>query len=217
MKIRFLGHSAFLLTASDTTRIITDPYVPGAFGGAITYAPIAEPADFITVSHNHIDHNNVTGVPGDHKTIRSAGERKAGGVTVTGFDCFHDENSGRDRGTNVIFVFEDAGLRLAHGGDLGHVPTAQAQAIGRVDVLLVPVGGHFTIGPNEAHETMRLLGARVTIPMHFKTSKTDMPIVGVEEFLKGQGNVKRAGKSEIELTPATLPDAPTIIVLEHAL
>ena len=217
MRVKWLGHSAFLLTATDGTRIVTDPYKPGCFNCAVNYGPIREAAGFVTVSHNHLDHNYVADLPGKLRAFRSAGERKAGGVTVTGFDCFHDENSGRDRGANVVFVFEDAGLRFAHCGDLGHVPTAQAQAIGRVDVLLVPVGGHFTIGPNEAHETVRLLGARVTIPMHFKTSKTDMPIVGVEEFLKGQGNVKRAGKSEIELTPATLPDAPTIIVLEHAL
>lgn len=217
MKVRFLGHAAFLLTASDGTRIVTDPYVPGAFGGAITYGPITEPADFVTVSHNHLDHNNAAGVPGEHMTIRSSGPRKAGAVTVTGFDCCHDEHGGRDRGANIIFVFEDSGLRLAHCGDIGHLPTAQAHAIGLVNVLLVPVGGHFTIGPAEARKTAELLGARVIIPMHYKTSKTNMPIVGVEEFLKGQGNVKRAGRSEVELTPATLPDAPTIVVLEHAL
>ncbi len=213
MRIRWLGHSAFLLTASDGTRIITDPYKPG---GEIEYGRITEPADFVTVSHNHFDHNDVAGVPGKPKAIRSSGSHKAGGVNVTGFDCFHDEQRGAKRGRNIIFVFEDAGRRVAHLGDLGHVPTEQAKAIGRVDVALIPVGGYFTIDPTAAHRAAELLGARVVIPMHFKTAKCTLPIVGVEEFTRGQANVKRLG-TEVEVSAASLPSNPEIWVLEHAL
>lgn len=217
MKIKWLGHSAFLLTASDGTRIITDPYEPGAFGGAIGYGPITETADFVTVSHNHLDHNYVGGLPGKAKTIRSAGNRKAGGVAVTGFDSFHDQQLGRNRGTNVIFVFDDAGLRVAHLGDLGHIPASQAKGMGRVDVVLVPVGGYFTIDAADAHKTAKLLGARVIVPMHFATAKTRMTIAGVYEFIKDQANVKLVGKSEVEVSAATLPDKPQIWILDHEL
>jgi L-ascorbate metabolism protein UlaG (beta-lactamase superfamily) len=217
VKVKWLGHSAFLLTASDGTRIITDPYQPGAFQGAISYGPITERADFVTVSHNHLDHNHVKGVPGEPKTIRSAGTRKAGAVTVFGFESFHDSEQGVQRGGNIIFVFEDAGLRVAHLGDLGHVPVKQAAAMGRVDVLLLPVGGHFTIGPEEARKTVELLAARVIIPMHFATGRTKMPISGAEEFTGGMPNVKRVGASETEITADTLPATPEVRVLEHAL
>lgn len=217
MRVKWLGHAAFLLVASDGTRIITDPYQPGAFDGAVNYGPIREPADFVTVSHDHLDHNHIAGLPGKPVVVRSAAARQAGAVKVTGFDSFHDDSRGSARGRNIIFLFDDAGLRVCHLGDLGHVPAAQAKVIGRVDVLLMPVGGHFTIGPAEAHEVAALLGARVVVPMHFATAKTDMPITGVEEFAGGRPNVKQFGASEVEITAATLPAGPEIWILEHAL
>jgi L-ascorbate metabolism protein UlaG (beta-lactamase superfamily) len=215
MRIKYLGHASFLLVTADGTRIVTDPYKPGAFDGAITYAPITEPAGFVTVSHDHLDHNFVEGVPGKPKAIRAAGSHQAGAVTVTGYDCFHDAERGARRGCNIIFVFEDAGLRVAHLGDLGHVPAEQAQAIGKVDVVLIPVGGYYTIDAPEAHRVAALFGAKVVIPMHFATQKTSMPITGVEQFTKGQANVKRIGGAEVEVTAATLPARPEIWVLEH--
>ena len=213
MRVKWLGHSAFLLTASDGTRIVADPYKPDR---GIPYGPITEPAEFVTVSHDHFDHNDVAGVPGKPKAIRSSGSHKAGGVSVTGFDCFHDDQRGAQRGKNIIFVFEDAGLRVAHLGDLGHVPAEQAKAIGRIDVAMIPVGGFFTIDPTVAHRTAELLGARVVIPMHYKTGKSSLPIVGVEEFIRGHANVKRLG-TEVEVSSGSLPASPEIWVLEHAL
>lgn len=213
MRIKWLAHSAFLLTASDGTRIVTDPYKPG---GGIAFGPITEPADFVTVSHDHFDHNDVAGVPGKPKAIRTSGSHMAGEVSVTGFDSFHDDKRGAQRGKNIIFVFEDAGLRVAHLGDLGHVPTEQAKAIGRVDVALIPVGGFYTIDPATAHRTAELLGARVVIPMHYKTGKLGLSIVGVDEFTRGRANVKRFGV-EVEVAADKLPSAPEIWVLEHAL
>ncbi|HTW90977.1 MAG TPA: MBL fold metallo-hydrolase [bacterium] len=229
MRIKWLAHSAFLLTASDGTRIVTDPYTPG---GGITFGRITEPADFVTVSHDHFDHNDVAGVPGKPAAIRSSGSHKAGGVSVTGFDTFHDDKHGAQRGRNIIFVFEDpvtlgtrsemsdisvmSPLRVAHLGDLGHVPTEQAKVIGKVDVVLIPVGGYYTIDPAAAHQTAELLGARVVIPMHYKTGKLGLPIVGVDEFTRGRTDVKKLG-TEVEVSTGSLPATPEIWVLEHAL
>lgn len=225
MRVRFLGHAAFLLTASDGTRIITDPYEPGAFGGAISYGPIAETADFVTVSHSHADHNHVAGLPGRPVVISAAGPHRAGRVGVTGTPTHHDQSQGSERGPNLVFVFEDAGLRVCHCGDLGCVPERLADSVGRVDVLLVPVGGHFTIGAAEAHRLTELLGARVVIPMHFATDKTKMPIAGVEDFVRSRENVNVIGGSDTEITAATLPGSTEtkpapgaeIRVLKHAL
>jgi L-ascorbate metabolism protein UlaG (beta-lactamase superfamily) len=215
MKFRYLGHSAFLLTASDGTRIITDPYEPNAFRGAIRYGAIVGPADFVTVSHDHSDHNYLDGIAGNPQVIYSAGVRQAGAVRVSATPTFHDATEGKDRGENLVFLFEDAGLRVLHCGDLGHVPAPGA--IGPADVLLVPVGGYFTIGPDEAFQVAGLVGARIIIPMHFATGKTKMPIVGVEEFIKGRENVNVVDGSDTELTAATLPGSTQIRVLKHAL
>ncbi len=217
MRIKYLGHAAFLLTASDGTRIITDPYKPGCFNGAVNYEPIRERADFVTISHDHLDHSYTHDLPGSSRVINNARGGSAGAVRVTGFETFHDESRGRERGGNIVFVFEDQGLRLAHLGDLGHVPDEQAKAIDTVHVVLLPVGGHFTVGPDQAHRTAALLRARVIIPMHYATEKTNMPIAGVDQFTKGQGNVRLVGASEVEVTLASLPESPQIWVLEHAL
>jgi len=117
-----------------------------------------------------------------------------------------------------VFVFEADGLRVCHCGDLGHLLTPQqVAAIGRVDVLLVPVGGTFTLDAAGARKVAAQLEARVAIPMHYKTDKLGFDIAGVEEFLRGQANVKRVGAPEVELGTDTLPPAPEVWVLEHAL
>jgi L-ascorbate metabolism protein UlaG (beta-lactamase superfamily) len=218
VKIKWFGHSAFLLTAADGTRVITDPYVPGSFSGAIRYAPIRDEAAAVTVSHHHQDHDGVARLSGKPIVIEKAGRCEVGPFVVTGFNAFHDSRHGSERGSNTIFLFEADGVRVCHCGDLGHVLTAeQAARVGRVDAALVPVGGTFTVNADEAHEVAEALSARVVIPMHYKTTKLGFDIAGVENFLKGRPNVKRLDRAEVELAPAMLPAAAEIWVLEHAL
>ena len=218
MRIKWLGHSAFLLTAADGTSIITDPYVPGSFSGQMKYGPIRETAHAVTVSHHHQDHDGVSRLQGKPGVFDRAGAFKAGSITITGFDTFHDNCRGAQRGRNTVFVFETDGLRVCHCGDLGHVLSAQqAAAIGKVDVLLVPVGGTFTVDAAAAREVAAQLGARVTIPMHYKNDKLGFDIAGVEDFVEGEKNAKRVGQAEVELSADRLPPSPEIWVLEHAL
>ncbi len=218
MRIRWLGHSAFLLTAADGIAIITDPYVPGSFSGDIRYGPIRETADAVTVSHHHQDHNGVSRLAGRPKVFEGKGTFKAGSVGIAGFETFHDSSKGAQRGRNTVFVFEADGLRVCHCGDLGHVLSAQqAAAIGKVDILLVPVGGTFTVDAAAAHEVAGQLAARVIIPMHYKTDKCGFDIAGVDDFVQGGANVKRVGRAEVEVSVGKLPPAPEIWVLEHAL
>jgi L-ascorbate metabolism protein UlaG (beta-lactamase superfamily) len=218
MKLRWLGHSAFELTGADGTRVLTDPYEPGCFEGAVCYSPITDQFDAVTVSHEHADHNFTDNLVGNPRVLRGTGEFSVGGFTITGVASWHDAEHGRLRGPNTIFVFDDGEVRLVHLGDLGHeLDQATIQRLGRVDVLLVPVGGTFTLAPQTAQRVSEQLGARMIVPMHFKTDKLGFDIAGVDPFLAGQENARRAGSDELEVVPEMLPVEPEIVVLEHAL
>lgn len=218
MKIQWLGHAAFVLTAADGTRLLTDPYEPGCFEGAVCYAPITGQFDAVTVSHEHADHNWTKGLAGNPRVIKGTGEFSAGGFSIAGFDSWHDNEHGRLRGPNTIFVFDDGEVRVVHLGDLGHeLDAATVNRLGRVDVLLVPVGGTFTIDAGAAHRVSAQLGARLVVPMHFKTDKLGFDVAGVDPFIDGRENARRAGSDELEVVPEMLPVEPEIVVLEPAL
>lgn len=218
MKLKWLGHSAFLLTAADGTRIITDPYKPGAFDGAVGYKPITEACNAVTVSHDHDDHGWYRGLPGNPKLIRGSGSFTVGPVAITGFDTAHDGAGGTERGRNTVYRFALDGLTLLHCGDLGEdLSQSTIKAVGAVDILLVPVGGHFTIDASQARALRTALAARITVPMHYKTAKLGFPIAGVEAFLADLPGVRHTGVAEVEITADTLPASPEVWVLEHAL
>jgi len=217
MEIKWLGHATFLITTADGTSIITDPYEPGAYD-AINYGPITMPADIVTVSHEHEDHNHVAGVPGDPHVVREAGEHSVRDVKLYGISTFHDSSEGDERGTNTIFVIESDGMRICHLGDLGHSIDAQTvQDIGHVDVLLVPVGGYFTVDADQAAEIAGQLNPKLVVPMHFKTERCSLPIADVEGFVAGKDNVQREGVSEVTVDQDSLPATTVITVLEPAL
>lgn len=212
MKIKFLAHATFLITADDGTRIITDPYKTG---GEFQYAAINEAADIVTVSHEHFDHNYTDGVKGKPAIFRDSGNAK--GISFKTVKTAHDDTGGSQRGDNMVFVFDIDGMKVAHLGDLGHLLTEeQAAAIGDVDIVLVPVGGFFTIDAKTASENAAKLKAKVIIPMHYKTDRCDLPIAAIDIFLVGKTNVKQTHLSEVTLTPATLPKTPEIWVVEPA-
>ena len=218
MKVKWYGHSAFLLTSDKGFKIITDPYEPGGFGGAISYGRIPDEADVVLVSHDHADHNYVQGLPGSPKIVKGVGSHSIKGLEIRGIAAYHDEQKGSQRGTNTIFCFTLDGLRICHLGDLGHVPTDQeAKQIGPVDVLFMPVGGFYTIDPAQATQTIQRINSRVIIPMHFKTPRCGFPLAIVEEFTKGKSAVKNLGASELEIKKEKLPPTPEIIVLQPAL
>jgi L-ascorbate metabolism protein UlaG (beta-lactamase superfamily) len=213
MKIKYLAHSSFLVTSENGVKIITDPY---AAAGGIKYKPIKETADVVTVSHEHGDHNYTAAVQGSPAVLTADGEAK--GIKFRGVSSAHDEHNGKQRGKNSIFCFEVDGVKLCHAGDLGHILTPeQTKAVGKVDVLMVPVGGFFTINAAAATVVCEQLNPAIILPMHYKTDKADMPIAGVGEFLVSKANVTRSKDSEIELTAGKLPEKTQIIVLKPAL
>jgi L-ascorbate metabolism protein UlaG (beta-lactamase superfamily) len=213
MKIKYLAHAAFLITSENGARIVTDPYQTSE---GLKHDAIKETADIVTVSHEHGDHNNIGAVKGSPQAVRSSAEMK--GLKFKAVSTAHDDKNGSQRGKNTIFCFEVDGINVCHAGDLGHELSAdQVKAIGRVDVLMVPVGGFFTIDAKTATKVCDQLKPRVILPMHYKTDKLNFPIAGVDEFLKGKNNVTRSNDSEIELKAGKLSAAAQIMVLKPSL
>jgi L-ascorbate metabolism protein UlaG (beta-lactamase superfamily) len=218
MVIQWLGHASFLIISANGTKIITDPYEPGAFGGGISYRRIEIPPDIVTVSHDHADHGYVEGLPNHFSVVSHAGVHNVKGIEFKGVDSYHDPELGSLRGRNTIFVMNIDHVRVCHLGDLGHVLTPhEVDQVGFVDILLIPVGGYYTIGPAEATRVVEQLSPKVVIPMHYKTDKCDFPIVPADEFLLGKPNVTQPGSSEYEVTKDQLPDQQEVVVLQHAL
>ncbi len=215
MKIKYLGHSAFLITSDTGLKIVTDPYEPNP---SLTYGEITESADVVTVSHGHTDHSNVAAVKGNPEIVRRVGRSRARGIEFNGVAGYHDDVGGRMRGNNVMFCFELDGINVCHLGDLGHrLDDKRVAEIGRVDILLIPVGGFFTIDAKAATEVCNQLKPRVIIPMHYRTEKSFPEISGVDEFIKGKNNVTQQDSSEVEFKAGELPATAQIIVLEPAL
>ena len=214
MKLKWLGHSCFLITSETGLRIITDPYdtVQG-----VNYEPVKETAEIVTTSHDHFDHNAVSSVAGKPELIKNMGDKNVKGVQFKGIATYHDEAGGKQRGTNTIFCFSVDGVKICHLGDLGHsLSSEQIKEIGDVDLLLIPVGGYFTIDAKVATQICDKLKPKAIVPMHYKTAKLDFPVSGVDDFMKGKSNVKRLDKSEIELKADTLPSESEILVLKPA-
>jgi L-ascorbate metabolism protein UlaG (beta-lactamase superfamily) len=219
VRIKWYGHSAFRLTTADGVTVVVDPYESGAFGDSLSYTAIEDSADVVLVSHNHADHNYTNGIKGPYSDMRKEGTLEIKGMKVAAIPTFHDASGGVERGQNLMFVIDSPAdrLRVVHMGDLGHPLEGEAlRRIGRVDVMMIPVGGFFTIDALAATEVMKALNPPVTIPMHFKTDKVQFPITGVEEFTKGKENVRIMDTSEVDITSEKLPKEPEILVLRYA-
>ena len=215
MKIKWLGHSSFMITSDSGTKVITDPYTPGGFG--LNYGEIRESADVVTVSHEHGDHNNVAAVGGNPEVVKGTTEIK--GIKFNGTPTHHDDAGGDQRGNNIIFCFEVDGVAVCHLGDLGHpLGDKEITEVGKVDILLIPVGGNFTIDAKIATEVCNKLSPKVIIPMHYQNERCpSFPVSGVEEFLQGKAGVSRPDASEAEFKQGELPATTQIVVLQPAL
>jgi len=211
MRIKWLGHSCFLLTAENGMRILADP-----FNDEVGYRLPAEEADIVTTSHNHFDHNNISIVKGEFTHINQTGRFFEKGIIIEGIPTFHDTDRGAKRGKNTIFKYSIDDITVCHCGDLGHVLTPeQVKDIGEIDILLVPVGGTFTINAEGACEVVRQLRPLVTIPMHYKTDAMNFKIDSVDKFIKVSGGGEWTGIHEVEISSDSLSSLPGIIVMDY--
>ncbi|MBC7320361.1 MBL fold metallo-hydrolase [bacterium] len=211
MEIEYNGHACFTIKTSLGT-IVTDP-----FGEDIPY-PIKElTADIVTVSHEHFDHNAVKRVKGNPYVVKDIGEHTYRGIKIKGTKASHDKSRGAQRGQITIFTMEAESLRLCHLGDLGEILSeAQLKDIGEVDILFIPVGGFYTIEPDEAKAVVKSMNPKVVIPMHYKTNYVkEWSIKPVDEFLKDiPYPVKKIESNKVEITKETLPKSTEVYLLK---
>lgn len=187
MEIIHLGHSSFKIRGKQAT-IVTDPFDAGMVG--IKFPKVE--ARIVTISHEHKDHNNAKGVEGNPYIIRGPGEYEISDVFVRGIATHHDNKYGEERGRNTIYKFEIDGIHLAHLGDLGHkLSDQQLDDLGDVDILLIPVGGVYTIDAKKAAEVVTQIEPHIVIPMHYNEDRLNQETVGklskVGEFFKEIG------------------------------
>lgn len=214
MKIRYLGHSCFLLTESTGTSIVTDPY------GAVGFDLPSVSADVVTVSHDHYDHNNVKAVKGNPVVIREEGNYEIGGVGITAIKSWHDNSNGSERGENLIFKFRMDGLEICHLGDLGEeCSSSLIEMLLPVHVLLVPVGGTYTLDAEQAKEYVDRIMPSIVIPMHYKTKGLNLDIDKVSEFSdlfddsEVEEEIVELDGDELELFRDDITDESTKIIL----
>lgn len=187
MDITYLGHSSFKIKTRSAS-VITDPFDPKEVG--LKYSGVE--GEIVTVSHNHKDHNATDKVSDVKKIVDGPGEYEISGVSIMGYKTFHDSKEGAERGENTVYVIEAEGLRIVHLGDLGHpLSDDLVDEIGDVDVLMIPVGGFFTIGLKEVAEIISKIEPYFVIPMHYKTPGLSPSLaeklLPLEDFLKETG------------------------------
>lgn len=210
IEIRWHGHACFEI--KDHVTLVLDPHDGASIG---LKSPSAK-ADIVLISHKHFDHaNGLTYVRKNGTVvIDKPGNYEVKGVKVVGLPTYHDESRGMKRGSNIIYLFEIEGIRFCHLGDLGHVLSEdQARLLRPVDVLMIPVGGTFTIDAKQADEVVRSLSPKIVIPMHFRVPGLNLPIASVEGFIASKKNVERVSSNVFKVSRETIPVELKIVVL----
>lgn len=210
MKIRYLGHSCFEFTESTGTTIVTDPYGDVGFSMPKTHA------DAVTVSHSHYDHNNVKAVDGNPVIFDREGQYEIGGVDLTAIKSYHDNESGKERGENLIFKFRMDGVEVCHLGDLGEeCSSSLIEALLPIHVLLIPVGGNYTIDAQQAKEYVDRIMPSYVIPMHYKTKGLNIDVEKADDFIDlfDEEDVEELECSELELFRDDVTEEQTKLIL----
>jgi len=209
VEITWLGHSCFYIKGKEQT-IITDPCPP-----EVGYLSNNPHADIVTVSHLHPGHSYIEGVANEPKQIKTPGEYEIGKTFITGSAAFHDNERGKVRGKNTIYVIEIDGISLCHLGDLGHpLPSQLVEELGNIDILFLPVGEVSTISIDTATEIVKQMNPRLILPMHYKTEKRD-DLQPVDKFLKRMGIHEVEGRAKLSFTQSSLPASMQTIILDH--
>ncbi len=181
MEIRWLGHSCFEIKT--TFNVLTDPY-----DDSVSYNFDPVPIQIITESHQHHDHNAHDRVLGDPAIVKTAGEHAFDDLMIKGYKSYHDKDMGKKRGENIIFQIISEGITITHLGDLGHLLNPDTvQKLSDTDLLMIPVGGTYTIDANEAIKVIELIKPKVVVPMHYKNEKCDFPIDPLSKFTDAFG------------------------------
>ena len=214
MDITYFGHSSFKLRGKGCT-VVTDPY------GSTVGLPFPKhtSADIVTISHDHEDHNALSAIEGNPYMVKGPGEYEIKGVGIVGLGVYHDDQKGAKRGRNTIYRIEIDGMSIVHLGDLGHeLSSAEVDSLDGVDILLIPVGGFYTIDAAQAAKVVGEIEPTIVIPMHYLVPGLDKKVFGqlleVDAFLKEMGKTDVAAQPKFSVTKDKLPEEMQVVVLQ---
>ncbi|MFW2489393.1 Zn-dependent hydrolase [Clostridium chromiireducens] len=196
MQITWYGHSCFLIKTSMGKRILIDP-----FDSSLGYDNNFPKCDLITISNNHFDSSYINDLNLKTKVINETGEFDINFIKVEGINSFHDKYNGLKRGPNIIYIFNDNKYSLCHLGDLGHIPCVSIlEKLKNIDILFIPIGGHFTLNGHEAAKLCKLISPKYIIPMHYKTNKTSLYLDDPKNFIISMKNIKKVHSNILDTT-----------------
>ncbi|MBE0409246.1 MAG: MBL fold metallo-hydrolase [Anaerolineales bacterium] len=212
MEITWYGHSCFRISERGMATIVTDPYDSKITG----YYPLKLKADIVTISHDSPGHNFTSGVKGKSHLITGPGEYEISGVFITGVQTNGRGKRAADEPLNTLFVFDFEGLTVAHLGDLSHVPSqTEIEALGEVQIALIPVGGGGGLNAAKAAEMVSLLEPGILIPMHYQTPDTKIKLAPLSKFLKEMGAGAVKPEPSLKITRTTVPNETRVVVLDY--
>lgn len=218
MEIKYLGHASFLINTKAAS-VVIDPFDPKMVG--FPFPKVS--AEIVLVTHPHRDHDNVAAVGGPASgragspfVISGPGEYEVRGIKIDGLSSYHDDKNGAERGRNTVYLIRAEGLSLLHCGDLGHpLPEAQLEHLGEIHILLVPVGGFYTLGPENAAGLVAQVEPKIVIPMHYRTERHSAgftKVAPLQNFLKEMGGPPRYEKT-LKVKRESLPEETQVVVL----
>jgi len=208
MTITWFGHSCFRIEAKEGS-ILIDP-----FSKDMGLKPPRIKDDLVLVTHNHYDHNNTEGASSETMIINGPGEYEKQGIHIRGILSYHDKVEGKERGLNTIYVIKVENVVICHMGDFGQdtFEKDQLDSIGDVDILMLPVGGKYTIDYKEAVKVIREIGPKIVIPMHYKIKDLKLDIDGPDKFIKELGLTPEK-VDKYKIAKKNLPTEETTLVL----
>lgn len=214
MIITWQGHSFFKIQDKASTDGVTLAMDP--FNDSIGLKPASFEADIVTVSHDHEDHNNVSALRGKPYVIDTPGEYDVKGVLVEGITSFHDEKNGGERGRNIIYRIQMDDITVVHLGDLGAVlDNKQLEKLEATDILIIPVGGKYTIDAVKAIEVINQLEPRIIIPMHYKIPGLNIELDEVDKFIREIG-IEPTREEKLKISKKDLPSEDAeLVILEY--
>jgi L-ascorbate metabolism protein UlaG (beta-lactamase superfamily) len=211
MEIVWYGHSCFRFIERGMAAVVTDPFDSDVIG----YEPLKLRADIVTVSHDAPGHNFISVVKGVAHRLTGPGEFEIGGVFITGVQTDANGKRNVDKPRNILYLFDFDGLTVAHLGDLSQVPTqAEVEALGTVNVALVPVGGGNGLNAAKAAEVISLIEPNIVIPMHYQHPSCNLALDPLSKFLKEMGLTTQETVPSLKLSRSGLPDETKVVVLD---
>lgn len=207
--ITWYGAACFKIQSGQLT-VAIDP-----FDKSIGLTPPKFEAQLVLVTHDHADHNNTKTIKGDPFVIDGPGEYEHQGVRVQGIAAYHDDKEGAERGLNTLYIVQLEDIRIVHLGDVGQqkLTDEQLEALGSVDVLLIPVGGIYTIGGTQALEIVNQVEPKIVIPMHYKVKGLKVKLEDVMGFLKEIGQPNVAPQEKLTVKKKDLQQERTEVVV----